>query len=269
MDIRKLIGMASVQAAKASGSALNFEHELLKAALFDEARGGRKAEAGERDGKFVTTNEPDGSLGVRLSGIVGRDFKADDYAEALNEDPNRAVTLYINSPGGLSHEGMAIGNLTGRHPGGVKAVVDGLAGSAATIPAIRASSLEFSEGSEFLVHEAHVSFMCASVTAAEWNQKIGPSLEATNRQMAEGYAKATGKTVDEVRALMVQDRIMAADEAVEFGFGRMVESGEPAQAALDMGDLPSRIRPIQAETPERVKAMGRYLSIFQRQTNEV
>ena len=262
--VQKIMGFAAVKAARATGSATQYEHFAAKAYL--EAWGGKRAEAedGESEGGIVTTTEPDGALGVYLSGLVGGDFLATEYAALLAEEPERPVVLYINSPGGVANEGIQIGQITARHKGGVKAVVDGLAGSAATIPAIRAESLEFGQGAEWLVHEAAASFMCATVTAGELRDKVIPGLEATNQSMGELYAKATGQDYDAMRSLMAQDRIMTASEAVDMGFGRLAEGGAE-QTALDLADLPERIRPLQGETPDRVKAMARYLAATTKQ----
>ena len=173
----------------------------------------------------------------------------------LAKEPERPVVLYINSPGGVANEGVQIGQITARHKGGVKAIVDGLAGSAATIPAVRARELEFGEGGEWLVHDAAASFMCATVTAAEMREKVIPSLEATSKSMGEMYAKATGRGYDEMRELMAQDRIMSAADAVELGFGAMAGE-EPKQDALALSALPERIPAFAGGNPGEGEGNG-------------
>ena len=71
--------------ARTSGSALQYGHELQKAYL--AAWGGKRADAkgsGEGGG-IVTTDEPDGGLGVYMSGLVGGDFLATDYATLVSQ----------------------------------------------------------------------------------------------------------------------------------------------------------------------------------------
>ena len=255
--MRELLDLAAVKQARASGSALDLEFQLLKAALMKSA--GPDGDGGERGLKI--TDEPDGSMGIYLSGVIGRDSTPEMLLDATKDEPDRALTLYVSSPGGLVHDGMQLANIIERHQGQTTAVADGLTGSAATIPFFTADKVEFSSQSELLLHEASASFMCAQVTAREMQEKLIPSLEASNKQMAGLYAKASGRTYDEIRALMREDRIMGAEEAVEYGFGQMAGAEVEARASLDLSELTDRIRPVQALAPERIKAFARLLRL--------
>ena len=228
-------------------------------------------------GGFRVVNEEGGALGLYLSGVIGMDVNGDDVLEVFSDEANqgREVKVYIHSPGGSAFDGIDMATKLARLAPGYTAVVDGLAGSAATIVAVSGGDLVFSANTEWLVHEAAYDFMCASVKASEMRDKLIPSLESTNESIADAYARRTGKTADEMLALMREDRIMNAKEAVEIGFGVMAETdddGEGDEGGTEgvdkfqklatmheqVSELPVAARPMQAFTKERALGFARF-----------
>ena len=238
---------------------------------------GKSMQADEDEGGgFKVVNEEGGALGLYLSGVIGLDVNGDDVLEVFSDEANkgREVKVYIHSPGGSAFDGIDMATKLARFAPGYTAVVDGLAGSAATIIAVSGGDLVFSANTEWLVHEAAYDFMCASVKASEMRDKLVPSLDATNETIADAYARRTGKTSAEMMALMLEDRIMNAKEGVEIGFGVMAETGEDgeeeevsgevdkldkvAKMHTEVSELPVAARPMQAFTKERALGFAKF-----------
>ena len=182
---------------------------------------------GERETSLRVLDEDDGGVGIYLSGIIGIDVIGDDIVEALGDGQakGKEARVYIDSPGGDAFKGNSIAVKLSRYVPGYTAIVDGLAGSAATIPALQGGKLLFSKGSKWLVHEAAFESLCFSGRAADMD-KLAASLRAVNSDMAELYAERTGTDKQAMLDLMAEDRIMGAKEAVKIGFGAMVDKGD-------------------------------------------
>lgn len=199
------------------------EANAIKASLLSEE---------ERERSGLKTELKGDTLEIYFYGIVGWDLQAVALADALNEHDGGPVTIYFDSPGGDAFEGIAMGNILSRYEGEVTAVVDGMCGSAATIPAIKSSKLLFGEGSVFLVHEPSIAvfFALLGIDALE---KSATELKKTRDAMASMYAKVTGKTEAEMAEVMNADEIMSAQEAVDMGFGALLQSDEDGDEGED------------------------------------
>lgn len=146
-------------------------------------------------------------------------ISAQGVAYALQQANGEDVTLRINSGGGSIWEGVAIYNLLKAYAGKVTAVVDGIAGSMASVIAEGASEVVMGEGSLFFIH-------CPLVTNgggnAEQLRKLAEDLDKHEAGIVDIYAARTGKSADEIRALMQAETFMTAQEAVANGFADRV-----------------------------------------------
>ena len=76
-----------------------------------------------------------------------------DIRDMLSESNNKAVNVYINSGGGDLFAGIAISNMLKRHNASTKAIVDGLAGSAASVIAFGCDTIEMPENAYLMIHK--------------------------------------------------------------------------------------------------------------------
>ncbi|MBP1852127.1 head maturation protease, ClpP-related [Rhizobium halophytocola] len=161
---------------------------------------------------------------LTLTGDVG-DFGWGDYfthsdvvlaLAQVNEDD--ALDVIINSGGGIASEGAAIHALLSRRPGRTNVIVDGIAASAASLIAMAGDLVTMSIGSALMVHDP------ATITFgnSEAHDKSVEMLEALSTSYARVYAAKTGKTAEDCRTIMKQERWFTAEEAVDEGFADAV-----------------------------------------------
>lgn len=159
------------------------------------------------------------------------------------------VNLRINSPGGDVFAAQAIVAAIRDTGAKVVAHIDGVAASAATVIASAADEVIMSDGAMYMIH-------CA------WTVAIGNSedltataalLEKTDGVIASQYAKRSGKSADDMKALMQAETWFTAEEAVEIGLAdRIAEGGEKVQASWDLSayaNAPKLVAPVNPDPP--------------------
>jgi ATP-dependent Clp endopeptidase proteolytic subunit ClpP len=144
---------------------------------------------------------------------------ADQFARDLAAVTADEIEVQISSPGGDVFAGIAIYNALRAHPAQVTTRVDGIAASIASIIVQAGDERVMLSGSQMMVHEAW-GLMIG--TAAEMRE-FADLLDRQNDNAAGIYASRTGRTVDEMKALMADgDTWLSADEAVELGLADVV-----------------------------------------------
>lgn len=138
------------------------------------------------------------------------------------------ITVRVNSPGGDVFDGIAIMNALKKHgeeKGKVTVVVEALAASIASVIAIGAADeLVMSEGSYLMVHNP---WTIAIGDATEFEQVAGV-LRQLAGTLAGIYARKSGKSKEEMQALMDAETWIDSAKALELGFADKAEGEEAA-----------------------------------------
>ncbi len=131
------------------------------------------------------------------------------------EDPDKDISIYINSPGGSAYAGMAIYDTMQFVRPDVATVCIGMAMSAgAMILAGGAPGKRFVlPNSKVMIHQGSAGFRGA---AADVQVQAREVLEMVQR-MAEILARHTGRTVEQVMEDIDRDRFMSPEETIEYG----------------------------------------------------
>ena len=131
------------------------------------------------------------------------------------EDPERDISLYVNSPGGSAYAGMAIYDAMQYVKPDVRTVCIGMGMSAAAmILAGGAPGKRFAlPNAKMMIHQGSGGFRG---TPADIQIAAREILEMTHR-MAEIIALHSGQPVETVLRDIDRDRFMTPDEAVEYG----------------------------------------------------
>lgn len=174
----------------------------------------------------------DGKL--RLSGYIGDYFFEDgftssDVVMALAEIEDDAdLVVHLNSPGGIATEGAAIHALLSARPGKTDIVVEGIAASAASLVAMAGDTVTMSLGAVMMIHDPS-GFTWGTVADHE---KTVEGLEALATAYARVYSAKSGKSADDCRAIMRDERWFTPEQAVEEGFADEVAGtkAEPVAA---------------------------------------
>jgi ATP-dependent Clp protease protease subunit len=130
-------------------------------------------------------------------------------------DPDKDVSLYINSPGGSVYSGLAIYDTMNFIKPDVATMCVGIAMSAASLLLTGGAHGKRSAlpNSRILMHQPSAGFD-GQATDIEIHAREIINLRA---RIDEIYAKHTGKAVEEVHKDMERDRFFKADEAAEYG----------------------------------------------------
>jgi ATP-dependent Clp protease, protease subunit len=144
------------------------------------------------------------------------------------EDPEKDISLYINSPGGSAYAGMAIYDTMQYVRPDVSTVCIGMGMSAgAMILCGGAAGKRYAlPNAKLMIHQGSAGF---SGTPADIQIQAREVLE-TMQRMAEVIAHHSGRPVDEVLEDIDRDRFMTAKEAVEYGLIDQVMEAHPAIA---------------------------------------
>jgi ATP-dependent Clp protease protease subunit len=130
-------------------------------------------------------------------------------------DPEKDLSLYINSPGGSVYSGLAIYDTMNFIKPDVQTMCVGIAMSAASLLLCGGAHGKRSAlpNSRILMHQPIAGFE-GQATDIEIHAREVINLRA---RIDEIYAKHTGKTAEEVHTDMERDRFFKASEAVEYG----------------------------------------------------
>ncbi len=142
-----------------------------------------------------------------------------------SEDPDKDVSVYVNSPGGSLHAGLAIYDTMQYVRPDVQTICYGMAMSAGSLILVGgAEGKRFSlPNSRLMIHQPSGGFQGQS---SDIEIHARETLEL-RRRVEEIYAGHTGKSVEEIHEDMDRDRYFGAEEAVEYGLiDRVVEASQ-------------------------------------------
>ena len=150
------------------------------------------------------------------------------------DDPDKAVSLYINSPGGSVYAGLTIYDAMQYVKPDVQTICFGIAMSMAALllaGGARGKRLAL-PNSKILIHQPSAGFEGPSTDIDIHAREI---LEQ-RRRMDAIYAHHTGRSEDEVHRDMDRDRFFTAEQAVEYGLAdRVVDRHELARKPTGFG----------------------------------
>ena len=141
------------------------------------------------------------------------------------------VDLRLNSPGGSVFDAVAIHNALKRHEGTVTVWIDGIAASAASYVAMAGDEIVMPENAFLMIHDPAGLVM----GTAEDMRAMAEALDKVKGSLVSGYAAKSGRTPEEVSALMAAETWFDASDAVAQGFAdRLIEPVRIA-ANFDIG----------------------------------
>ena len=139
-----------------------------------------------------------------------------------SEDPDKDISIYINSPGGSIYAGLAIYDTMQFIKPDVSTMCVGIAmsmGSLLLAGGAKGKRMAL-PNSRILIHQPSAGFEGQSTDIEIHAREI----LKTRKRVDEIYAKHTGQTEERVHADMERDRFFKADQAVEYGLiDRVIE----------------------------------------------
>ncbi|WP_158880659.1 ATP-dependent Clp protease proteolytic subunit [Amycolatopsis anabasis] len=154
-------------------------------------------------------------LGVQVDDASANDVMA-QLLHLEHEDPDRDITIYINSPGGSFTSLMAIYDTMQYVRPDISTVCLGQAASAAAV-LLAAGTPGKRMGlpnARVLIHQPAMEGTYGQVSDLEIQAN---EIQRVRRLMETMLAKHTNKSADEVRNDIERDKILTADQAKEYG----------------------------------------------------
>jgi ATP-dependent protease ClpP protease subunit len=169
-------------------------------------------------------------LDLQIHGTIDGGWFDDEGANSkqvcalLNEHADAStVRVDVNSIGGSMFGGIAMHNALAAHPGKVTGVVTGLAASAASLAVLGCDEVVMAAGSMMMIHPPSI---VAAGNASDL-RKSADMLDKAQASIVAIYAEKTGKSTDEINALVNAETWMTGEEAVAAGFADALADDEP------------------------------------------
>ena len=146
-----------------------------------------KNEAGKNPEIFIF-DDIDDWWGVSAQSII----------DQIRELDATNIDVRINSRGGMVFEGIAIYNVLRAHKADIHFSIDGLAASIASVIAMAGDTVSMAENSMMMIHNPYGWAM----GDADEMRKTADVMDKVTDSIAVSYTARTGKTVDEMKAMM-------------------------------------------------------------------
>nr|WP_252402367.1 ClpP-like prohead protease/major capsid protein fusion protein [Escherichia coli] len=138
------------------------------------------------------------------------------------------INLHINSPGGDVFEGIAIFNALNSHGASITVYVDGVAASMASVIAMVGNLVIMPENAFMMIHKP---FSLTGGNAEDMRTKAD-TLDKVEAAMLSAYVQKTGKTTDEIAAMLADETWLSGAECLAHGFADQVTPAVKAMACI-------------------------------------
>lgn len=170
---------------------------------------------------------------IYIYGDIGESWyeettSAADFVRELNALKNEEIAIRINSVGGSVPDGLAIYNAIQRHPSKITIYIDGMALSIAGLIAMAADSV-MAENALLMIH-APWTWVAGNSSDM---RDMADTLDLWAEAMSTSYARKTGKSKEEVLALLTdgKDHYFTAEQAQAEGFIDSIAQAMPIAAS--------------------------------------
>lgn len=132
------------------------------------------------------------------------------------------IVFNINTPGGSVFEGREVMDVIRNTKAKTIAHIGSLCASAGTSIALACDEVEMANGAHFMIHNAH------GIGSGDKSdlRKTADFLEKVELSIIEDYTSKTGKSAEEIAAMMEEETWMSASEALKNGFIDRISSGK-------------------------------------------
>lgn len=184
----------------------------------------------------------DSTAEISIHDAIGAwNVNAQSFLAGLKNISAKNITLTMNSPGGSVIDGIAIYNGLRNHADKTGATITvkvlGIVASIASIIAMAGDKIKMPKNTFMMVH----SPSAALYANANEMRDMADLLDKFESSLIQTYVARTGKTAEEIKALLDAETLMTADEAVAMGFADEVTDALVIEASFDLDNLPDNI----------------------------
>lgn len=170
---------------------------------------------------------------IGMWGVTAKDFIGE-----LRGLKAKSITLSINSPGGSVFDAIAMYNALRNSGAEITVRVLGVAASAASMLAMAGDKIVMPENSFMMIHNP----MTGVYGNADEMRETADVLDKIGDSIVAMYVARSGKSEDEVKALLDAETWLNAADAVALGFADEMEASLKVAAAFDVERLPENVR---------------------------
>lgn len=174
---------------------------------------------------------------------------ASTYPKMINDvlnkgDDDEDVEVDVASPGGDVFAASEIYTALMNYQGNITVNVQGLAASAASVIAMAGDKVRMSPTAQMMIHKAWTDIQGNSDDLAH----ASDMMNKTDQSISSAYQHKTGKSQDELLALMKNETWITAQDAVDQGFADeiMFDDSKELQVANSIFQLPNKEKIKQA-----------------------
>lgn len=182
-------------------------------------------------GWFSIQAKAGGTASISIYDEIGfYGVSAKQFAEELTDLGRISnIELHIHSPGGDVFEGIAIYNLLKNHPARITVTIDGVAASMASFIAMVGDVVRMPENAMMMIHRP---WGIQGGDASEM-RRYADLLDKVEETLIPGYASKTGKTAEELAAMLESETWMNGRECLEHGFADELIAPIQAMARIE------------------------------------
>jgi ATP-dependent Clp protease protease subunit len=141
------------------------------------------------------------------------------------------IDLRLNSPGGSVFDAVAIFNALTRHSGTVTVWIDGIAASAASYIAMAGDEIVMPENAFLMIHDPSGLVMGTATDMRE----MAATMDKIAGSMTRGYAAKSGKSEEDIAALMAAETWFDAQDALDAGLATRIAEPVRIAASFEVG----------------------------------
>lgn len=174
---------------------------------------------------------------ILIYGVIGDPWgdgvMAKHVRDALKQVGQRDINVRIHSPGGSVFEASAIYHFLTEWKHQVTVSVDGLAASAASVVAMAGHQVKMAATSMMMIHDPWT----ISIGDSTQLRKDAELLDKMRDQIAEVYAKRSGRKADEFATLMAAETWLTPEEALNLGLADEITGQAAVENRYDLSSF--------------------------------
>lgn len=208
----------------------------------------------DSDFKITCSVQAD-SVDVWLHGIVGDEYTQTDsssISRILASNRGKPLNLYVNSPGGLAYDGVAIFNAIQSHTGKTTGIIEGLAGSAASLAVMACDTVTAYSAAKF---HPHYSLFIARGHKADIADTL-LMMEKLDADLEQLYATRTGNSIETTKAHLIGPH----GDGTHFTAAEAKAAGYVDEVIQIAGKTPQYSKPKNAVGADRLRMWKRALT---------
>lgn len=153
---------------------------------------------------------------IIIDGIIGtgKGEISAQMVKAQLPSTNEPITIKIHSEGGSVFEGFAIYDALSAYQGQKTAIIESSAFSIASFIPMACDQVEITPNGYMMLHNPYVAIEGDDEELSKQSQLLGQ----LKTNMVNAYVQRTGKSEDEIRAILKQETYLNASDSVAMGF---------------------------------------------------